>query len=75
VIRAQLFILFSIGIYTTFHSALRTFVTPLLVGVGCLHVVYNPIRKRDEENTNEEDSVPLGSSVDYFEQGGSNRLL
>jgi len=75
VIRAQLFILFSIGIYTTFHSALRTFVTPLLVGVGCLHVVYNPPRRRDEENSNEANPMLPGSTVDYVEQGGVNRLL
>jgi len=75
VIRAQLFILFSIGIYTTFHSALRTFVTPLLVGVGCLHVVYNPPRKRDEEHANESNSMVSDAPMDYVEQGGANRLL
>jgi len=52
ILRSILFIFFSIGVYTTFHSALRTFVTPLLVGVGCLNVVYNPsaLVKRKEED-------------------------
>lgn len=71
IIRAQLFILFSIGIYTTFHSALRTFVTPLLVGVGCLNVVYNPrlISKRDEFDVVDDRLAMLGANSNESTKG------
>ena len=35
---AILYILFLIGFYTTFHAAMRTFITPLLIGISLLSI-------------------------------------
>jgi uncharacterized membrane protein len=68
ILRSILFIFFSIAVYTTFHSALRTFVTPLLVGIGCINVIYNPasLAKRKPEDV---DMLALaGSNTDELEK-------
>jgi uncharacterized membrane protein len=65
ILRSILFIFFSIGVYTTFHSALRTFVTPLIVGVGCSNVVYNPatIRRQRKEDVDLDMMALAGSNT------------
>lgn len=65
ILRSILFIFFSIGVYTTFHSALRTFVTPLLVGVGCLNVIYSPatIRRHRKEDVDLDMMALAGSNT------------
>lgn len=45
---AILVILFIIGLYTTFHSATRTFMSPLIMAMACIPI--NSIRKKQTEN-------------------------
>jgi hypothetical protein len=33
--------LFSIAFFTTFHSGTRTFISPLLIGISCIHIIPN----------------------------------
>jgi hypothetical protein len=43
-----LVILFIIGLYTTFHAATRTFISPLIMAMACIPI--NSIRKKQIEN-------------------------
>lgn len=51
-IRGILVALFVVAIYTTFHAAMRTYVTPALVGIS-LMLVQMPKRKKDLEQKKE----------------------
>jgi len=45
-ISGLLFALFAVGLFTSFHAAMRTFVSPLMIGLSMLRVSeYNPTRR------------------------------
>ena len=44
--------LFLLGLYTTFHAAIRTFVTPLLIGLSLVSVLIPDDYKKQEPGGN-----------------------
>jgi hypothetical protein len=57
-ISGLLFALFSIGLFTSFHAAMRTFVSPLMIGLSMLTVTENKPKAKSPTSV-DDNSQPI----------------
>lgn len=57
-ISGLLFALFAIGLFTSFHAAMRTFVSPLMIGLSMLTVTENKPKTKSQTSV-DDNSLPL----------------
>lgn len=53
VLKGVLFALYMVGIYTSFHAAMRTFISPLMIGISVLAVQDPKFVKKSNSKTNQ----------------------
>jgi len=56
-LNAVLFAFFIIALFTTFHAATRTYVSPLLFGISMLGIEYDPEPDQEDKDTGTDDQV------------------
>lgn len=59
-IAGLLFAMYAVGLFTSFHAAMRTFVSPLMIGLSML-TVFERTNSKAAKKKEEEEKIPLSS--------------